>query len=350
MALGGREIDRPVDLCLPDGRVNPAALGWSRRPLHRANLRGWGRTKRWEYWAIITPRYAISLTAASADYAGLYGLYVLDRATDTVTAADTLAPFALGARFSPEAPRANGRGARQVSVRTRRMSIVTDELGDAGTGTTGTWVRASAGSLGLDLTMPCPPGHEALATVASWSSRRFQYSVKDVARPVGGVIRLGGITDTIDPGSGVAILDHGRGRWPYRSAWNWAAGGAPDGKSGIQLGGSWSGATGGSDSQADAPFSDNALLHHGRIQPIAERLAWGYDRHDWMLPWAISGERVQARFHPFHVHRTQLNLGVVALRICRAFGTFSGRARAETGEWVDLDGLSGVAEEARHRW
>ncbi|MEV5398578.1 hypothetical protein AB0N26_20700 [Streptomyces cellulosae] len=35
-----REITSPVDLCLPDGRLNPAAVGWTRRPLHRANLRG----------------------------------------------------------------------------------------------------------------------------------------------------------------------------------------------------------------------------------------------------------------------------------------------------------------------
>ncbi|MFF2410631.1 DUF2804 domain-containing protein [Streptomyces sp. NPDC058092] len=46
MATHEREINEPVDLCLPDGRLNPAARGWSRKPLHRANLRRWGRTKR----------------------------------------------------------------------------------------------------------------------------------------------------------------------------------------------------------------------------------------------------------------------------------------------------------------
>jgi len=40
------ELTAPVDLC--DGaRLNPAARGWSRRPLHRANLSArWGRNKR----------------------------------------------------------------------------------------------------------------------------------------------------------------------------------------------------------------------------------------------------------------------------------------------------------------
>ena len=41
MATKEREINEPVDLAAPDGRrLNPDAVGWSRRPLHRANLRG----------------------------------------------------------------------------------------------------------------------------------------------------------------------------------------------------------------------------------------------------------------------------------------------------------------------
>jgi hypothetical protein len=91
-----REITEPVDLCLPDGRLNPAAVGWSRRPLHRANLRGWGRAKRWEYWGIVTPTHIIGLVAASLDYTGLHGLYVLDRDTGEESAKDVVVPLARG--------------------------------------------------------------------------------------------------------------------------------------------------------------------------------------------------------------------------------------------------------------
>jgi hypothetical protein len=43
-----REITEPCDSCDARGRVNPAAVGWSRRPLVRANLSGrWPRRKRW---------------------------------------------------------------------------------------------------------------------------------------------------------------------------------------------------------------------------------------------------------------------------------------------------------------
>ncbi|MFC9115720.1 DUF2804 family protein [Streptomyces sp. NPDC057092] len=94
-----REITSPVDLCLPDGRLDPAAVGWTRRPLHRANLRGWGRAKRWEYWGIVTPTHIVGLVVSSLDYAGTHGVYVLDRATGRELAEDAVTPLARGVRM-----------------------------------------------------------------------------------------------------------------------------------------------------------------------------------------------------------------------------------------------------------
>ncbi len=90
------EITAPVDLCLPDGRLDPEAVGWTRRPLHRANLRGWGRTKRWEYWGVVTPAHVIGIVASSIDYAGVHGIYVLDRATGAEVSKDAVVPLARG--------------------------------------------------------------------------------------------------------------------------------------------------------------------------------------------------------------------------------------------------------------
>ena len=53
------EIKEPVQLSLGDGKLNPAATGFARSPLHTfENLpqglrHGW-RTKRWEYWGVLT--------------------------------------------------------------------------------------------------------------------------------------------------------------------------------------------------------------------------------------------------------------------------------------------------------
>ncbi len=124
MGTHEREITEPVDLCLPDGRLNPDAVGWTRRPLHRSNLRGWGRVKRWEYWGIVTPRHIIGLVASSLDYAGVHGVWVLDRETGEESARDAVVPFARGAVFPDRsgAGEASVRGGewRSVSGRGRR--------------------------------------------------------------------------------------------------------------------------------------------------------------------------------------------------------------------------------------
>src|SRR5690606_22741933 len=98
------EILEPVDLCLPDGSLNPAARGHSRRPLHRPNLRGWGRTKRWEYWGIITPTHVVGLTLSSLDYAAVHEVFVHDRARGTSRSLPSLVPLGLGASLPDARP------------------------------------------------------------------------------------------------------------------------------------------------------------------------------------------------------------------------------------------------------
>lgn len=83
-----REITAPVDLCLPNGRLNPAAVGWSRTQQHNTDrighgFYGWGRNKRWEYWAVTTPTHVLALTVSSLDYAAVHEVWVFDRATET---------------------------------------------------------------------------------------------------------------------------------------------------------------------------------------------------------------------------------------------------------------------------
>ncbi|MFF3066174.1 DUF2804 domain-containing protein [Oerskovia sp. NPDC057915] len=327
MTTHEREITSPVDLCLPDGRLNPDAVGWTRTPLHRANLRGWGRTKRWEYWGVMTPTHVVGIVASSIDYAGVHGLYVLDRATGEETVTDVVVPLARGAIL----PERSGVG--RVEARARELAIVIEQSPET------TRIRAASHDVRLDLTVPLPAGHESLGVVVPWSDRLFQYTVKDVARPVHGSLTVRGALHDVSADDSFAVLDHGRGRWPYAMTWNWAAG-SGHGR-GIQLGGRWTDGTG---------STENALLVDGRIHKIGAELDWTYDRTDLLAPWRVSGDGVEAVFTPFHERVARTELLVVGSETHQCFGTWSGYARTDEGVWVDLDGLVGWAEEARQRW
>jgi hypothetical protein len=324
------EITTPVDLCDARGRLDPRAVGWTRTPLHRPNLRGWGRTKRWEYWGIVTPRHVLGLTISSLDYAGVAGVYLLDRATGRESVHEDTIPLASGVELAPRA----GVGRSRVDRGPLSMTFEEEEGG--------TRLLVTTEAVVLDAVAERPAGHEGLGVVVPWSPRRFQYTFKDVARPVTGTLSAHGEADDLGAGCW-AVLDHGRGRWPYSARWNWAAGsGVVDGEvRGIQLGGQWTVGTG---------STENALVTGGRVHKIHEELTWDYDRSGWERPWRVHGERCEVTLTPFHVRRAATHLVVAASRTHQAFGTFSGWAVDDDGVQVGLDGLVGWAEEAVQRW
>jgi hypothetical protein len=324
------EITAPVPLCTATGRLNPAAVGWSRRPLHTANLRGWGRTKRWEYWGIVSRDVIVGLTISSLDYAGLQSMYVLDRRSGTETIRTAVEPLAR----SVELPDRSGAGTARA-----RAGGLALEFASTAAGT-----RIVAEAPGVRLVADVGPGQDCLAVVVPWSQRRFQYTVKDLGRPVSGALTVDGEEFRFgrDEDS-FAVLDHGRGRWPYSITWNWAAGyGAVAGRRiGLQLGGKWTDGTG---------STENGLFLDGRLHKIHEDLEWVYDRSDWMAPWHVRGPRVEVTFAPFHERAERTNFGVIASEIHQCFGLFAGWVLDDQHHKVPVDGLVGWAEEARNRW
>ena len=329
-----REITEPVDLCLPSGRLNRAAVGWTRGPLHRTAMTGWGRTKRWEYWGFVTPTHVIALTVADLDYAAQHQVWVLDRATGVEV--DTVAVVPLGRRAV--LPASSGGGPVRASA--KGLDIAIDE------GERGTRLRAATGRVEVDLVASAPEGHESLGVVVPWSDRLFQYTLKDVARPVSGTLVVDGVRHDVPADGSWAVLDHGRGRWPYSMSWNWGAGsGTVDGRVvGVQVGGRWTDGTG---------STENALVVDGRLHKCSDELVWEYDRGDWLAPWRIhdqARERVDLTFTPFHERASRMNLLVVAAETHQCFGTWTGWMADDAGTRVRVDGVTGWAEEARNRW
>jgi hypothetical protein len=322
------EITTPVDLCDARGRLDRSSVGWTRTPLHRPNLRGWGRTKRWEYWGLVTDTHVVGLTISSLDYAGVEAVYVLDRATGHEHVHEATVPLARGVELAARC----GTGRSRVTAGGLSIELADDERG--------THLHASAPGVALDALAGRPVGHESLGVVVPWSDRLFQYTVKDVARPLTGSLTVDG---TAYDATGWAVLDHGRGRWPYALTWNWAAGsGLVDREvRGLQLGAKWTEGTG---------STENAILVDTRLHKLHDEVVWDYDRSDWLRPWRIGGDRLDVTFTPFHERVARTDLLLVASETHQCFGEFTGWAIDDTGSRVGLDGLVGWAEEARNRW
>ncbi len=325
------EIVEPRSLCLQSGRLDGSAIGWSRHPLHTANLRGRARRKRWEYWAVQAPTHVLAITVSDLDYAALHAVYFLDPDGSEV-AVQALVPFG-GVRL----PTTSGGGT--VSVRTKGLSI--DMVPDA----EGVRLTVDSPRITADVRVERPAGHESLGVVVPWSERRFQYTVKENTLPAAGTATVDGTSHPFGEGSW-ATLDHGRGKWPYRISWNWGSGSGRNGDHvvGIQVGGRWTNGTG---------STENALCLDGRIHYIGEELAWEYDRNNWMRPWRIwtpSSDRVDLHFTPLHMRADRTSLAVLYNDTHQAFGEWTGTMSTDEGRQVRVDGIRGWAEEVVNRW
>ncbi|MFN8051844.1 MAG: DUF2804 domain-containing protein [Acidimicrobiales bacterium] len=342
------ELTEPVDLCDERGRLSPAARGWSRRPLHRTNLRGAvGRKKRWDYWCVTAPDLIVAVTYADVDYLGIANVWVLQPSTGVEVLVDRSLPLAVGFALPDVMEQGTMRGG------SRGMHLEIAERPEH-TAIRVTAASTAHGPLDVDLVVARPAGHESLNVVIPWSERRFQFTTKANLRPVTGTVRLGDTLHELGPESGAfGALDVGRGIWKYSNRWNWASasGAATDGRPvGLQFGGKWTVGTG---------YTENALCVGepggvgGRLHKIHDELDWAYDWDDPLRPWrvrdTVSG-RVDATLTPFHDRYSRVSVGVLSMEVHQCFGTWSGTVVTDDGETVAFDGILGFAEEARNRW
>lgn len=342
MTTTERELISPVDLCAPDGTaLNPAALGWSRRPLHRANLHGCvGRNKRWDYWAILAGDVVVSSVFSNVDVLGIADIWWVDLQSGE-TGGHLIAAEPDGGFLLPDVP---GTAPLVVDRDGLQLEVVDDANG---TCLTASWAERDGRSGHLEVMVAQPPGHESLNVVIPWDDETFNFTSKHQARPATGELTVG---DRYMPIGGAAggdawgVLDVGRGRWPTDVDWNWGggAGRAGDHVIGLQLGAKWTEGSG---------FTENGVIVDGRLSKIGRELVWEYDWDDPLAPWRIidPGEQLDVTLTPRYDKHTRVGRKRIS-ETHQVFGTWSGRIRTDDGTEIELDRLQGFAEEARQRW
>lgn len=333
-----REITAPVMLCDAAGRLNPEAVGWSRKPLHTCNLKGrWPRKKKWNYWCVTTDTHIFSVTLADIDYIGLAAVYLIDAEAKKKYDKTLVLPFG-GGCVMPE------KVEESVSFNGKAMKFsLTHSEGKIGLHFECENVRGAKMEAEIDIEKP--EGHETLNVVIPWSGNVFQFTSKQNCLPAHGVVVYGEKTYRFESGNSYACLDYGRGIWPYSITWNWASGSGRQGEDtiGIQLGDKWTDGAG---------MNENGISLNGRLYKISEDVRIECDTSDYTKPWTLKSsvtDRVNLTLSPIFDSANEFSLVVLGTWGHQVFGRFSGTLTFGD-RTVEIENISGWAELVKQKW
>jgi hypothetical protein len=330
-------------------RGRPAQVGWARQPLLDCNLEAAKfyalrplqrfRLKRWDYYAVFTPRHFFSATIADLGYAGNIFVYVMDLASGELHEEGLVIPFGRGV----ELPRNSTAGDSHFENDQCRLDF---RLAPNERNLSVSWPGFHDGrGIEAEITLRCPADYESMAIVIPIGKKRFYYNRKINCMPASGRLRYGDEHEELTPGSSIGSLDWGRGVWEYRSYWNWAStsGFLPDGRTlGLNLG------CGFGDLSA---AGENAIILDNRIHKLGQ-VKFDYTTGNYMQPWHFtdSDGRLDLTFTPFKERVAQTNLGIIFSEVHQMFGRYAGQVVADDGEVIQVKDLTGFAEEHQARW
>ncbi|MCR9144065.1 MAG: DUF2804 domain-containing protein [bacterium] len=336
------EITTTTDLVLPNGKLNPASIGWSKTPQHNCNVTGrWPRKKRWDYWCVTGPDFLFSVTIADVDYALSGFVYFLDYKSKRFIEHTVVIPLPKSYHM-PQSPQ----GALKLAHKELELEFITDANG-------ATELRATSDHFGghkLDarIQIQREKNQESLNVVIPWSDRKYQFTSKQPGLPATGSVQIDGETFDFPKGTSFACLDYGRGVWPFSSVWNWSSFSVKNGRDviGVNLGGKWTDGTG---------INENAVFLNGKVYKIFDDLIFDYNPADFMQPWRIHApdpEELDLRFTPFFERKAETNLLLIFTRVNQMIGRFEGGFRAgdKTVKISDKTQAIGWAEEHEARW
>lgn len=327
------EITVPGPLLTENGRLREA--GWSPRQLltyDAARVADSARLRQWDFFTVLDDRQAVNVTLADMGWLRVCSVSAVDFATGEVTQTMVVnKDVELSAGLE-------GKGAC-----TADGVVVMEQISDGD----GSDVRfdipdplfgvAGAGALAISRRSDMP--YLSLAMPFPGDPVGFFYEQKVPGMAATGSVVLGDKTFTFN--SAAAVMDWGRGVWPAKPTWHWAAGsGVVDG---VPL--SFNLGNGFGD---DGAATEN-LVVYGDVPYKLGRVTWSYDASDPMQPWTFKGDGISLVLTPSAQEVGGPEFGPRYFLVHKGYGRLSGTIEL-AGDTLVVDGLLGFAEQVEVSW
>ena len=342
-----RRMTAPGPLLDANGRLTETgyALSLIKEYDHDAVKAGSLRIKEWDYYCVVSDRYALALTIADNGYLYMDSVSLMDfDARSQATWSVILPPF--GKRRLPATSAA---GDIRVSGKGYAIAFENDGKRRRLYGHVDGFPNGRGKPLLFDVTLTgAPRDSMVIATPFAGHPRAFYYNQKINCLRAEGKAVHGEEEYLFSPAHSFAVLDWGRGVWTYDNTWYWgSASGLVNGVPfGFNIG------YGFGDTSA---ASENMLFYDGaahKLDRVAFEIPVKDGQEDYLAPWKFTSSdgRFEMDFEPILDRSANIDLKLLCSSQHQVFGRFSGRAVLDDGREIVLRRFPGFAEKVRNRW
>ncbi len=302
------------------------------------------RIKEWDYYFIQTNDFGLAITVSDNGYMGLLSVSFIDYNHARYHTKSKLLWFPLG---NLHLPRSSQAGTIDIKKKHFSLRILTEDHIRHITLSVDDFMNKSP--LTLNATLYNEPTHSmVIATPFKNKPKAFYYNHKLLGMNVKGTLFINHYTSTFTADD-LALLDWGRGVWPYHVTWYWAAiqGIVNDKKLTLNLGygfGDLSNATENVIIYDDVPY---------KLKNITFNIPKDKDgKIHYLDPWTITDDayHVSLVFTPTIDREDTISLGILKSDQHQVFGTFSGDIHIDKDTVLTIKNVKGFAEVIENKW
>ena len=336
------EITVPSDLFHEDGSL--IQRGWARKPILKYNKRNigkrWTRIKEWDHFSILNKQFGFQLTVGDIGYLTQMSYVWLDFEHKTRYDKGTF-KFLTKSKLLPYSSLEDSR----IEFPTKKFHATISKQKDERVLTIHDPSFLKKGIEGT-ITLNDDPNmdHTVVVTGYEKDPRQFYYNHKINYMPAEGTITIGEKTYVFEPDSSFALMDWGRGIWPYKTHWLWgSACGIVDGiPVAFNIGYGFGDLS---------THTENIIFFDGKAHKIDE-VTFHHENRDPTKPWTFTSndDRFNMILNPLLPHREKLNFGFISLNSSLLHGLYSGYMVLDTGEKIQIEEMLGHAEDIYWRW
>ena len=297
------------------------------------------RIKEWDYYAILNNNYGITITITDLGILAIYNIVWLDFINKKIVKDEEVKLFSKGKTNLPKSSKTgniliNGKKISVEIVREKNLRTINIDF-----------PKYSKKGLKVNLKLFKEENDDTIVVCTPWEKKKSKFYYNQKINPIlaEGKVIFGEKEFLFSNNDSYAVLDWGRGVWPYKDTWYWssASGKVNNKLFGFNLGYGF----------GHNPSSENIVFFDGKAHKL-DKIEFKFNKKDFLEPWTIKSNdnRCELLFEPIINRHDTVNLLIFKSVQNQVFGRFSGFVILDNGEKLEILNFLGFAEEVYNRW